>query len=118
MSWRIDEKKVVKLMKNGRIAFQQQKGRYNRGLSLSKDGFLKMEDVSIAPANRIEVEPNVWLINYGQYIQLVKYCLTRDHKRCDGGIFFFTPEEWMQFWTKTREQIRNFFHDYEQVSLS
>jgi len=115
MSWNIGEKKIVKLMKNGRVAFQQQKGRYNRGLSLSKDAFLKMEDVSITPATRIELEPNVWLINYGQCIQLVKYCLTKDQKRCDGGIFFFTPKEWMMFWNKTQQQIQNSFADDAQV---
>jgi len=111
MSWSIADNKIMKLMKNGRIGFYQCKGQYNRGLSLSIDGFSKMEDVTISPATRIELEPNVWLINYGSHIQLVKYCLTKDQKRCDGGIFFFTPKEWIMFWTKTRQQIQTSLAD-------
>ena len=104
--WSFDSYKIVKVLpRNGRIAFQRKGGKYMRGLSISKDAFLKMEDITIIPDMRLELEPNVWLINYGNRIHLVKYCLTKDEKRCDGGFFYFTPKEWIYFWNELRRKI-------------
>lgn len=103
--WLFNDYKTVKLLgTNGRIAFQR-KGKYTRGLSISNTAFLNMEDVTIEPGRRIELEPNVYLTNYGDQIHMVKYCLTADKKKCNGGFFTFTPTEWKYFWTKFRHDI-------------
>ena len=93
-----------------RVLFQR-KGKYLRGVSISKDAFLKMDDVTIVPNMEMELEPNVWLRNLGNQIHLVKYCLTRDNKRCDGGFFVFSPKEWMHFWKKLRPSILTYFQE-------
>ena len=104
--WLFDSYKVIKIFgPTDRIAFQRKHSKYTRGLSISKDAFLKMEDVTITPGMRIELERNVWLSNYGNQIHMVKYCLTRDNKRCDGGFFSFTPKEWAYFWNTLRVAI-------------
>ena len=54
MVWNFGENKVVKITRSNRLAFQR-KGRYNRGLTLSKDAFFKMEDVTIVPGTRIQL---------------------------------------------------------------
>ena len=105
MKWLFDSYKVIKILgPNYRVAFQR-KAKYTRGLSISKDAFLKMEDVTITPGMRIELEPDVWLSNFGNQIHMVKYCVTRDHKRCDGGFFSFTAKEWIYFWNTLRVGI-------------
>lgn len=109
-SWTFNDYKVIKVIdRNGRIAFQR-KGKYIRGLSISKEAFFKMEDVTIVPGKRMELESNVWLINYGNSINLVKYCLSGDGKQCDGGFFAFTPKEWIDFWMKIRSGIINYLN--------
>ena len=112
--WCFTDYKVIKILKSGkkhcRISFQR-KGKYTRGLSISMDAFYKLEDVSLTPAMRIELEANVWIINHGSQIHLVKYCYTRDNKRCDGGLFIFTPKEWMTFWTKLRPKITRYLNE-------
>ena len=108
--WFFDDYKAVKVVaNNSRILFQRKGNKYTRGLGISKDAFLKMEDVSIVPDMRIELEPEVWLTNYGKSIHMVKYCLTRDKKRCNGGFFTFTPKEWNYFWTSIRQKVINHF---------
>ena len=103
--WLFNSYKVIKLFaSNDRIAFQR-KCKYTRGLSISKEAFLRMEDVTITPGMRIELEPNVWLSNYGNQIHMVKYCFTRDNKKCDGGFFSFTPKEWIYFWNTLRLEV-------------
>ena len=104
--WLLSDHKKIKLFggKKQRIAFQRN-GKYSRGISLSLDGFLKMEDVSLVPKMRLELEPNVFLTNYGNHMHLVKYCITHDEKRCEGGFFSFTPSEWMHFWNDIRWKI-------------
>lgn len=105
--WFFNDCKLVKIMPtSGRIAFQRKNNHYTRGLSISKDAFLNMDDVTIVPGRRIELEPNVWLSNYGNAIHLVKYCLTQDQKQCNGGFFTFTPKEWIYFWTKMVKDIK------------
>ena len=64
-----------------------------------------MEDVTVVPGTRIELESNVWLINYGTDVNLVKYCMTADGKQCDGGFFTFKPCEWRDFWTNMRPKL-------------
>ena len=105
--WLFNDYKIVKIVKSKspRIAFQRHGYKYTRGLSITKEAFLKMEDVTIVPSMRIELEPNVFLTNYGTSIHLVKYCLTKDGKRCDGGFFTFTPKEWIFYWTNIRQCI-------------
>ena len=98
--------KIIKVIgkKNKRIRFQR-KDVYNRGVSISKDGLLTMEDVTITPGSRINLEPRIYLTNYGSYIHLVKYCFSEDKKQCEGGYFSFTPKEWFTFWTSIRNKI-------------
>lgn len=107
--WHFNDYKKVKVFgkRFPRIAFQRN-GKYSRGVSLSIGGFSKMEDVSITPGMRVELEPNVFLTNNGNHVHLVKYCMTDDQKRCDGGFFSFTPKEWMYFWTCIRSEVNDF----------
>lgn len=107
--WLFNTVKQVKVSRNKQRVLFQRKGNYVRGLSISKEAFLRMEDVTIKPDMRIELEPNVWLINYGTDITLVKYCFTQDKQRCDGGFFKFTPMEWSFFWTHIRKEVMECF---------
>ena len=104
--WTFNDYKIIKVIgaAKDRIAFQR-KGKYTRGLSISENAFMKMEDVTIMPGMELNLEPNVYLRHYGKSINLVKFCHTKDDKRCDGGFFSFTLKEWMQFWTKMRHAI-------------
>lgn len=104
--WSFNDYKVVKVLgpTKDRIAFQR-KGKYTRGLSISRNAFLKMEDVTIVPGMEMELEPNIYLKHHDKSINLVKYCETSDHKRCDGGFFSFTTKEWIYFWTTMRKAI-------------
>ena len=110
--WNFTDYKIVKVIgaTKERLLFQR-KGKYLRGVSISKDAFLKMDDVSIVPGMQIELEPNVWLRNLGNQIHMVKYCITRDKKRCDGGFFVFSPKEWMHFWQKLKPSIHMYFEE-------
>ena len=104
--WYFNDYKLIKVFgMNDRIAFQRKSNKYTRGVSLSKDAFLKMVDVSIMPGMKLELEPNVVLSNLGKRIHLIKYCLTRDMKKCDGGFFYFTPSEWQYFFNTLRPEI-------------
>lgn len=103
--WLFNDYKQIKIFgKDNRIAFQR-KGKYVRGVSISKEALLKMDDVSLTPGMQMELEPNVWLKNYGNGIQLTKYCITHDGKQCNGGFFIFTPKEWQSFWNSYRKEI-------------
>ena len=104
--WYFTDYKVIKVFgKDDRIAFQRKGGKsWTRGVTLSKHAFLNMVDVTITPGMKVELEPNVVLSNLGKRIHLVKYCLTRDNKRCDGGFFYFTLTEW-QHLNKMRPAI-------------
>ena len=106
----LNDYKMVKVIrgKNTRIAFQRKCNKYTRGLSISKDALGKMEDVTITPGMEVELESNVYLRNYGKQIHMVKYCMTKDAKRCDGGFFTFTPDEWIYFWTKIRAPLLDY----------
>ena len=109
--WIFNDYKFVKVFpKDYRIAFQRKNNKYTRGLTISKDAFLKMEDVTITPGMRIELEPNVWLSNYGKSVHMVKYCLTKDQKRCNGGFFTFTPKEWNYFWTVIAKDVEKYLN--------
>lgn len=107
--WNFNTYKQVKIIKtSNRISFQR-KGNYTRGLTISKDAFHNMDDVTITSGRRIQLEPEVWLINHGKEITLVKYCMTHDKKRCEGGYFVFTLKEWNYFWTIIRQHILQYF---------
>ena len=106
--WYFNDYKVIKVFgKDDRIAFQRKgsKFTYTRGVTLSKRAFLNIEDVTITPGMKVELEPNCVLTNLGKRVHLVKYCLTRDKKRCDGGFFYFTLMEWQNFLNKMRPAI-------------
>ena len=105
--WVFNDYKIVKVIgaAKDRIAFQRKGNKYTRGLSISKDAFMKMEDVTITPGMKIELEPNVFLSHYGKSINLLKVCHSTDSKQCNGGFFSFTLREWQQFWTKMRQDI-------------
>ena len=104
--WYFNDYKLIKVFgTNDRIAFHRKGNHYTRGVTLSKDAFLNIIDVTITPGMKVELEPNVFLSNLGKRIQLIKYCLTRDNKRCDGGFFYFTLSEWQYFLNKLRPAI-------------
>lgn len=109
--WQINNIKHVKINRKGRIAFQYDTGLstrpLQRGLSISKEAFYKMEDVTITPDMKTELEANVFLKNYGRSILLIKYCTSRDGVQCQGGIFTFTPSEWLFFWNNIRNKVLN-----------
>lgn len=108
--WEISDNKSVKIFgKACRVIFNRVTNSV-RGLSMSRQAFLRMEDVTIAPDSRLELDPEVWLINYGTRIHLVKYCLTHDEKRCNGGFFHFTPKEWTTFWNVIRPKMLEFLN--------
>lgn len=104
--WYFEDYKLIKVFGvDDRIAFQRKGNKYTRGVTLSKDAFLKLVDVSISPGMTMELESNVVLRNLGKRIQMIKYCLTRDMKKCDGGFFYLTLSEWQYFWNKLRPEI-------------
>lgn len=105
--WRFGDEcnKMVKILGHGkRIAFQRC-GKRIRGLSISKDAFLKMEDVTLSPGLRMELESDIFLTNYGNHVHLVKYCLTSYGEPCDGGFCSFTLSEWNHFWNVIRKSV-------------
>ena len=106
--WKINDNKSVKIFGKAQRVIFNRSTTYVRGLSMTKQAFLRMEDVTIMPDTRLELDPQVWLINYGTRIHLVKYCLTHDEKRCNGGFFHFTPKEWMNFWNDIRPRMLEF----------
>ena len=105
--WYFSDYKVIKVFgRDDRIAFQRKGGKScTRGVTLSKRAFLNIEDVTITPGMKVELEPNIVLSNLGKRIHLVKYCLTQDNKKCDGGFFYFTLMEWQHFLNKMRPAI-------------
>ena len=108
--WIIARDKYVKVFaKCGKVTFQRltkkDLNHRSRGVTLTKDAFLKMDDVSIAPASHVNLDKNIVLTNYGRTIQLTKYCFSKDNKQCDGALFFFTPSEWSHFWNGIRSNI-------------
>lgn len=114
--WTISSDKFVKVFgKYGHITFKKMtksdSNHRSRGVTISKDAFLRMDDVTIVPASYVELEKNVVLKNYESKIQLTKYCFSSDDKRCDGGLFFFTPSEWLYFWNTIRPNIIKFINE-------
>ena len=108
--WTISSDKFVKMFgKYGHITFKRMtkndSNHQSRGVTISKDAFLRMDDVTLVPGSYVDLEKNVVLTNYGSKIQLTKYCFSKDDKRCDGGFFFFTPSEWFYFWNTIRPNI-------------
>ena len=109
--WYFDEYKVIKILESSnRIAFQR-KGRYVRGVTISEDAFRNLSDVSIVPTSRQEIEKNTYIFNLGSRIQIIKYCFSRDGKRCEGGFFNFTPKEWQYFWISMRPKVINYLNE-------
>ena len=105
--WFFNDYKRIKLFgRDNRIAFQR-KGKYTRGCTITKEAFGAMDDVSLIPNMKIELDKNIFLINQGNRIIMVKYCMTSDGKQCDGGFFPFTSKEWQYFWTKLRAKINS-----------
>ena len=108
--WSFDNYKVVKIIKTSeKVSFQRKGNAYNRGITISKEAFYKMDDVTLTPGLHMELEANVTLINYGNRISLVKYCMTKDEKRCEGGFFNFTTKEWLYFWNDLRGKLKDAF---------
>ena len=105
--WCFDNYKIVKIIRaSERISFQRKSNRYNRGLTISKEAFLNMDDITLTPGRKIELEPNVVLMNdLPKRISLIKYCVTHDGKKCEGGLFNFSLKEWCYFWNKLRGEI-------------
>ena len=104
--WYFRDYKLIKVFgKDNRVAFQCKGTAYTRGVTLSKAAFLKIEDVTIVPGMRLELESNCVLANLGKRIQLIRYCFTRDKVRCHGGFFYFTLPEWQHFLHKIRPAI-------------
>ena len=110
--WLFNDYKIVKVIgaAKDRVAFQR-KGKYVRGISITKDAFRKMEDVTIVPGMEVVLENNVHLKNYGKNVNLVKYCETKDNKRCEGGFFSFSLNDWLYFWTVMRPGINAYFNE-------
>ena len=105
--WYFCDYKLIKVFgKDNRVAFQCKGTAYTRGVTLSKAAFLKIEDVTIVPGMRLELESNCFLVNLGGRIHLIRYCLTRDKVRCQGGFFYFTRKEWQHFLEKLEPAIR------------
>lgn len=106
--WYFDNCKWIKVFgENKRIAFQR-KGHNVRGVTITEDSFRNLEDVSITPTFRREIEKNTWIYNNGNWIQIVKYCTSKDTTRCEGGFFNLTPKEWQYFWNTMRPKIINY----------
>lgn len=108
--WSISSEKYVKVFgKRGNVTFQKMTkndlNHRSRGVTISKDAFLKMDDVSFAPASHVNLDKNIVLTNYGRNIRLTKYCFSTDNKQCDGGLFLFTPIEWSYFWNTIQPKI-------------
>ena len=104
--WLFEDYKRIKLIGwDNRVAFQR-KGKYTRGCTITEKAFESMDDVSLISDMKIELEKNVFLINQGKRIILIKYCMTRDGKQCEGGFFQFTPKEWQYFWTTMYGKIK------------
>lgn len=109
--WYFDDYKVIKVLESSRrIAFQR-KGRYVRGVTISEDAFRRLTDVTILPTTREEIEKNTFIFNLGGRIQIIKYCYSRDGKRCEGGFFNFTPKEWQYFWITMRPKVTSYLNE-------
>ena len=108
--WAISPHKFIRLFgRQGKLAFRRMTPNdvhhCSRGVTLTQQAFHRMDDVSITPTARVNLDERVILTNYGRHIQVTKYCYSFDNKQCDGGIFFFTPSEWQYFWTKIYPKI-------------
>ena len=82
-----------------------------RGVGISWNAFSRMKDVSLRPYQAVVVslEEDVFLNNYGnKTIHLIKYCNSKDKKRCAGGQLFFTLDEWSHFWRHIFEDTYNY----------
>lgn len=82
---------------------------FQRGMRLSKAAFEKMEDVSIAPGVSIILENNVELSYFSKSIKLVRYCMSKDSKRCEGNFVIFSEKDWQNFWNNIRPAALNAF---------
>ena len=86
--WYFNDYKVIKVFgADQRIAFRRIGDNYRRGVTLTKDAFRNMVDVTIVPGMKVQLDRNCLFISHGKRIQLIKYCFTRDKKKCDGGFF-------------------------------
>ena len=81
-----------------------------RGVGISWNAFSKVKDVSLRPYQAVVVSlEDAFLNNHGnKTIHLIKYWNSKDKKRCAGGQFFFTLEEWSHFWRHIFEDIYNY----------
>lgn len=104
----LDSNRVIKMKtRPNQIIFERKQGKYFRRLLLTPESYNKMEDVSLMPNMRVDLDRNISLINFGNRIQLIKYCTSGDGKRCEGGFFTFTLNEWQTFW-------KNYFEYYRE----
>lgn len=81
----------------------------HRGIRISKAALEAMEDVSLIPSHTIILEKNVELDYFARAIKLVRYCVSKDGHRCDGGFVIFSEQDWQSFWNNIRPAILDFF---------
>ena len=105
MEWPISNKKAVTIRGSGHRVVFKWIGKYNRYVSVSREVFDAMDDVSITSGMRLKLNNNVELVNYGTVIRLIKFCTSRDGKQCEGGFLNFSPSEWQYFWIELRPKI-------------
>lgn len=101
----IDDNREIRATNNG-VNFKRRQGKRFRSLYIPFEAFNKMEDITKLPVRCLELSPNIALVNLGDRIHLVKYCTSRDGKRCNAGLFMFSMDDWQAFW-------RGYFPFYE-----
>ena len=103
--WKLSDLKLVKItLPSLRIIFLRKLPSGDRRIGLSMEAFSNIEDISNHPQFSISLDENTNLYdNCGRGIHLVRYCNSRDQKRCVGGIFIFTMDEWRLFWSLSAE---------------
>ena len=111
--WICDDYKVLTAVNNSHVIFHLKGDKYRQSaISISKDAFFKMEDVSIVPGMRNVLEPQLWIESFGKFVRMVKLYLNRETMEwCNDEQFAFTPKEWNYFWTSVRPNIIKHFNE-------
>lgn len=103
--WKLSDTKLVKItLASLRIIFRRKLPSGHRSIGLSMEAFSNIKDISNLPQSLISLDKNTNLYNNcGRNIHLVRYCNSRDREKCIGGIFIFTMDEWLLFWSLSAE---------------